>query len=676
MDPADPELEDCASEVCHPVRRPGAIVSTKRMSIWVSFGDRNPLCSSRKGKRPFTQKLSQSRSKDRIVGIMIGSVLLFLGIIAGFFLPGFLLNRLLGKGNDIGASFIISLVVLFQIIFITGILGFNINLVSVGMVLILISILLYACCRWKRMALSLPSGNVENPFSRFETIALVPVALAFVLIFLKSSLFPVPEGDQSFRWFFLAFRIFEQGSFSYYPSLTPADFSMYFSIDSFPPIVSFSYFWLYALYGKAENFLACVPVTIQFILIFIYGYMLSKLLTNSKTAGFYALLLLGASTLFFYSVAICQETGMTALSLVATVYYLVKSRDESKGDIIIAAFAASAGALSRDYGGIFVAYGLIVILWHRYSMRTLVLYLAVCTLLVAPWYLRTFILTGNPFYSNTVGDLFPVNPVHVGMINAHEDFLGLKTYMTTKVIWPLFSGLSIALTLPFFAGVASGLIFFRRYGYVLVISAIMFGLWLSHIIIPAGIFHSMRILSPAISLLAVCGACGIVLLQERYPGIYKPSVIFLSVACLITCFQNIFTAYNPFNYELKYWPMAASIVPAYDASQEIFDYIEGIPDGSKILTDDARYHSTLARSQENMRNISLINVCSPEVRFLFDKDTSFESGTSRLKKLGINYVIIRQEKNINYAYLKKFEFFRKYKALSKSLKDGEMRELP
>ena len=30
------------------------------MSIGVSFGDRNPLCSSRKEKRPFTQKFLQS----------------------------------------------------------------------------------------------------------------------------------------------------------------------------------------------------------------------------------------------------------------------------------------------------------------------------------------------------------------------------------------------------------------------------------------------------------------------------------------------------------------------------------------------------------------------------------------------------------------------------------------
>ncbi|MFZ2654398.1 MAG: hypothetical protein WAX69_05740 [Victivallales bacterium] len=108
---------------------------------------------------------------------------------------------------------------------------------------------------------------------------------------------------------------------------------------------------IHALFGSAENVLVCIPVAIQYILIFAFGYRLSTALSDSKRTGVFSILLMGSSTLLFYSVMISQETGMTALSMLALVYFLARGNPCTSGDAILAAFAASLGALSREYGG-------------------------------------------------------------------------------------------------------------------------------------------------------------------------------------------------------------------------------------------------------------------------------------------------------------------------------------
>lgn len=607
------------------------------------------------------------------------SLILFIGIIGGFFLPGFLINRILCKNNDLGAAYIISTVVLFHVIFWTGIFGFKINLVSVGSILLFINLILLSYCFinknriWEDTA---PAAEV--PFTRFEKIALIPIILSVILVFLKSSIYS-SLGDQIFRWFFLASRILETETFSYYPPLTPQDYNVYFFTDSFPPIVSFSYFWLYALFGKAENFLVGIPVTLQFIFIFIFGYRLAVSIFDSKKAGVFALLLLGSSTLLFYSVMISQETGVTALSLVALVYFLIRNKHCSSGDILLAAFAASYGALSREYGGIFIVCGIIVILWKKMPLSVLLKYLMLCFIITAPWYIRTFILTGNPFYSIPVGNLFPVNPVHAGIVEGYKESIGLQTYMTTRVIIPLALGLSIALGISFFTGIVSSLMQLRRLGFFIIITALMFALWVySMQIVPAGIFHSMRILSPIIVLNAGCGAFILLLFAGLHKQAYHIILTFLSIFCLITFIQNIFVPCNPLNLKSKNdFLMAACIIPDFVNTQEdTFIYIKDIPEKSVILSDGAIQHAFLAMNKETNKNIRIVPVWSPEVRFLFSGEMTFENGAKKLRGIGINYVLIGKNGNLNFNYLGKFDFFKKYNSKSKLLAGEELFELP
>ena len=598
------------------------------------------------------------------------SIILFSGIMIGFFLPGFLLNRILSRENDFGSAYIVSVVVLFHAIFWTGICGFKITLVSIGITLVFINLSLFCYCLVKGVKFK-TATSFTPALTRTEKLVLIPVLLSVILIFFRSSIFN-SLGDQLFRWYFLASRILETGSFSYYPPMNTDEYNVYFFIDSFPPIISFSYFWLYSLLGKTENALACIPVTLQFIFILVFGYRLSVAMFYSKRAGIISVLLLSSSTLLFYSVMLAQETGITALSLLALTYFLVRKSPCPNGDILLAAFAASLGALSREYGGIFIICGIVVILWQNIPMKQLIGYLIFCTVLTAPWYIRTFILTGNPFYSNPVGGVFPVNEVHAGILEGYREAIGLRTYMTTKVILPLASGLSIALGISFFTGVLSCAVRFRRLGFSLIITILMLMLWAySMQIVPGGIFHSMRILSPIIALNAVCGAFILLLVTGLHKRAYHATLIILSVLCLATFIQNIFVPCNPLKLKTKDdFLVAACIVPdpAVDPD-EIFNLLKEIPDNSIILSDGPRYHAPLVMDMKRSRNIRLIPVWSSEVKFLFDNATSFEQCCQKLEKMEIRYVLMGRNGNLNMNYYRKFEFFRKYPTYSKPLDD-------
>jgi hypothetical protein len=606
---------------------------------------------------------------------IVTSIFFAVGILLGFFLPGLLLNRILGKKNDLGAAFIISIVILFHLIFWTGILGFKISLLSISIELLILNAVLFIYCVKNQIKLDLEIKTVQ--FTRIEKIALIPIGLTVILIFLKSSIFQIPHGDQDFRWFFLPLRILETGSFSYYPPLTSSDYEIYFFAESFPPIVSFTYYWLYALFGKAENVLFCIPITLQMIFIFVFGYRLATSLFNSKSAGIFAILLIGSSTLLFYSVAISQETGITALSLVSLIFFLIRNKSCSPSDACLSAFAASLGVLSREYGGILIACGLVVILWHRMPLRILLYYLLFCFILSGPWYLRTFFLTGNPFYSNPLLNILPVNSVHAGIIEGYKESIGLKSYLNWQTISSIAPGLALVLGLPFFLGISSMLKFFGKLAAFFVIIIFFFSLWLYSIWIPAGLFHSMRILSPAILLLAVCGSSLLDATHLRTKCRYLLVLFSLSFVCYIVFIQDIFVPCNPLNLRLKDLAMAACLVPdSVNMRDVVLNDIKDVPDNSAILSDGALHHAFLAMNKKNSRKIRIVPVWGPEARFLFEKGTNFEKGVEGLKKIGINYVLIGQKNNLNMNYLKKFDFFSQFHIHSKIIVEDKLYELP
>src|SRR5260370_27486398 len=139
-----------------------------------------------------------------------------------------------------------------------------------------------------------------------------------VVLFVHSAVSPLMGGDMSFRWDFLAQRLLALGRFDFYPPLSAPDFRTYFFVDGIPPMVSFTYWWLYASAGRYMPSLISIFVAAQFActLTFTYG---TASVVFSRRAGILAAAILAASPLYFRSGVLGPETVLTALAIAATV---------------------------------------------------------------------------------------------------------------------------------------------------------------------------------------------------------------------------------------------------------------------------------------------------------------------------------------------------------------------
>jgi hypothetical protein len=214
-----------------------------------------------------------------------------------------------------------------------------------------------------------------------------------------------------FRWDFLSRRILALGNFTFYPPLQLGDFRSYFYPDGIPPLVSFAHWWLYAATGKYLPVITCLWVAAQFASTLAFTYGTAAVLFSRRT-GLIAAALLAACPLFCDSVVMGQETGLTAMSVAATVYFLVSARkNELDAEIVAAGLAAAVCALSREYGWIAVAGGLVTLIWQRRPIRQMAIFAITSIAAAGPWYVRNWGVTGNPFYSLKFFG-FAVNPVH------------------------------------------------------------------------------------------------------------------------------------------------------------------------------------------------------------------------------------------------------------------------
>ncbi|GEM_PF-1229899 len=587
------------------------------------------------------------------------AILLTLGIITGFFLTGFLFTRLLGARHSILSDFMISSVILFQCIFWLAVIGIRISFPSVLSVLVAVSgVLLVLNYRIRDSKSS--EFNVQVDFSGIskQLPFLVPLAAVSVLMLLRSVLQPFNYCDAEFRWNHLALKILETGNISFYPPLTAEDFSSYFYVDGIPPLVSFSYYWLYASYGRPEMILTGLLVTLQYCLLLWLAYRISEKLFSSAQAGVFAAIILATSTLAFFSVVMGQETGLTALSLAATIYYLTENDKGTVKSMILAGFATSLGALSREYGCTFLVCGILVCLWRKENAKLIGVYILTVMVLAAPWYIRTWILSGNPFYSiSSLGGLFPVNEVRCGIFNAYEQYFGFSNHPMMKLNY---LATSLLFTAPIQAtiGIIASVLLFRKYGYLVVSAAIIFVLWIYSVgQTNGGFFYSVRVLSPAIIVLSIlCGGAFSLWTMSKK----KIAYFILGVIFLISFIQDI-------TVPMPIWRLnsgditTAAFAPMNFVGNRIFAYVEPLPDNSKIISDSPFFHAALSSNPQ--RGIMLIPVWSPELSFLF-KDGDIPSMLAELRKRNIRY-IMHEGGSVNDNYLGKFTFFRDFRKFAK-----------
>jgi hypothetical protein len=578
-----------------------------------------------------------------------------LAVLLGFVLPGLAASQLLKSPVPVLATFVVSSVVLCHAVFWLGVLGIHISFVSVGLVLLLISAMLLGLT-WEPLVASLQrlvaterTALLERT-TPLERLAFVAVAAVTLLVVLRSSLQPLSGWDTPFRWNFLAVRLLELGRFDFYPPLKPQDFSIYFYVDGIPPLVSFSYFWLYASVGRPVALVTALLVTAQFLLLALVCHRLTTRLFSRQAAAL-ALLALAASPLLFWSVVMGQETGLTALALGATVLFLVEAEDgEPMRRAVLAGFAAALGAWARDYGMAFILCGLLVCLWRRLSVRVTATFLLTGALLAAPWYVRNWLFTGNPFYSNAVGTLFPVNPVHAGIMAGYARQFSLSVNPSTKLIATV-RCLGLTALVPILVGLAGCVRWPRRLWGVAVSVLLVALLWAYSVGQTAGgLGYSLRVLSPALVLLAV--AAGGLLAHLAGNSRLRTRLVLVPVLALAVTSLLLDLLFPQFPWALppSHW-LSAAFGNLPTPMSAFADAPLPVAPGGRILSDNAYYHAALAP-----RGVDVVPVWSPEAAFLFDRRMTFTEARRRLEALGIRRVFV-DPGSPNYLYLEAFPFF-------------------
>jgi hypothetical protein len=541
-------------------------------------------------------------------------------LILGLFLPGYCIARALRHKLPWASAFPLSLLVLFHVIFWPGVFGLPLTLWTVLPILLAVT----GGAAWlARRSAASSKTEPAPPWDKLDRVLLVSSGLVGLVLLARSLISPLIGFDTRFRWDFLAQRMLALGRFDFYPPLSPADFRTYFFVDGIPPLVSFTHWWLYASAGQYLPTLIAIFVTAQFACALVFTYGAASAL-YSRRAGILAAATLAACPLFFKAVVLGQETGLTALAIAAMLYFIVSAQEESDVPAMVSAgLAAALCALSREYGWIALISGAIALLWRRRPLKQILIFAAVAASVAAPWYIRNWARTGNPFYSLSFAG-FPVNPVHVAILKLYNDLLGFSRWNGDT--WAsLLSFVLIFATLQFVAGIPGGFTHFRRNGYLIVIAFLLTAVWVQSVgYTSGGISISTRVLSPMMVVLSVTAAALLARITRR------GAVVGVIIAFQIwTALHGVLYPNNPSALKLSEWSQNIFRPVKEDAEFQLADqFSKYLPAGARVLSDSAHLHAALID-----KGVEVVPVWSPEVSFLFT--ASPEESERRLRDLHI-----------------------------------------
>jgi len=460
---------------------------------------------------------------------------------------------------------------------------------------------------------------------------LILPAIALVSISARALIDPLAGYDTGFRWDYLAHMVLERGSFSGYPPITAADFEHYAWCDGIPPLVSLLNFWIYAFCRTTAPEFIAIRIGAEALLLGLVVYRYAALLWG-KPAARLAPIILVASPLALWSIGMGQETGLTALSLVSMLYFLELYRAQKQtSSLFWAGLAAGVGAATREYGLSFPLLGLGILAVRRTKITGLGLMTASSLGFSLPWYVRNWIVTGNPLYPQALGGLFPSNAIHQEWMRYVAEFWGLsKTTLQLSDLPLILAALS---GIPIVLG-AAGL--WRRGARALLVSlAIVIALWLWSIHQTAGGWiYSMRMLLPGIALLAVAAAW--ICTLPQWPRLLLLGVVALGAldSARRSWLIPEYALDTPLSASFAGWRETHRAIERISAAKA-WQVLVQASRGESIAVDQPLHHSTITRLGG-----SSVPLFSPSLASSFDERLSPTTIIARLRACHIRFVVV------------------------------------
>jgi hypothetical protein len=589
---------------------------------------------------------------------VLRNLIFFFLLAAGLLAPGWLLGRVLRVPAGLVSAFLGSGVVLFHVALALAVFDLPLDLSHLAGGLAAVSLVLWLVERQHAQTMRpAPGASMpRTPWSRQHWL-LLPATLGLASIALKAGLEPLSGVDNGFRWDQLARQMLLTEGMDFYPPVTDRDFLLYFWCDGIAPLISDLYLWCYLSLGQVIRG-ATTPVVIgQGLLLFRVVYQLAARHAG-PVAGRAATALLASSALLLWSVAMGQETGLTALSLVSMLLFLDHYRtDPHAGWLIWAGLAAGAGALSREYGLAFVPLGWFALQHGGRFRRGAVTFTLTAAAIALPWFMRNWIRTGNPLFSHELGGLFPVNPAHRAYMHCIAELT--RYWESPRQLGEMAVALGALALLPLGLGLASGMNRWRDFAPWTLAMLVMIGLWLWSIRQTAGgMVYSLRVLTPALSVGAALG--GIAL--GRLSSARNVRWLFLLLAIPLSVDASVRALYMPFDHMVAWWRNSPGAWRDFGAHlrQEpspVWSAIVQAADTNWILVLDPGHCALLAKL-----GAQAVPPWSPKALFLGDPKRDFAQSLTLLRAQGARFVILPRNDVVSDRFVSRSRFLRELTA--------------
>lgn len=491
------------------------------------------------------------------------------------------------------------------------------------------------------------SGNTPRPQLpawRGHAVLFLPLLPALAVVVYRAAAQPLFGVDTVFRWNYLAEQMLARGTLGFYPPVTAADYEIYSWPDGIAPAVASVYAWIYGLAGEPRPVLTAPVVGLQFGLVLAAVHALARRMFSDRAAAF-ACAFAACSPLLLWATAMGQETGLTALALLALLLYLPAAATEATpGRMVFAGLAAALGGLAREYGLVLPLLGLALGFVRRLPPKSVFWFLLAALLATTPWYLRNALLTGNPLFNLSVGGLFPVNEVHAWLNASYQAELGWGRLPAGA--WAVL----FVNTIAALAGLVAGTVLFARRGAALLLAVGVFVvLWAASVsYTAAGFTYSLRVLSPALAVAAVLGGAA---LAKWIPDRHRLGVVALGLTLFSTdaALRALTLPGNVYRIPPSAWLSVGRALHDYH-ERPVYRELARIAGGERLLVLGP--NALLAK--QGARTTPL---WSPDLRFLFDATLPPAEAARRLRAAGVGFVLLTQGE-VNARFLARSAFFR------------------
>lgn len=563
-------------------------------------------------------------------------------ILMGLVLPGYFVAKALTCPWPMSLSVPISILAIFQSVFLCQIVGFPIQVFTVSACLLIISVLSYFFRTQAQSGVLQKPNDVLVGLPKWFLILVCTGFLAFVIIhtvnFLNS---PLHHNDSDFRWNRLAQLMLHYEHFRYYPPVTSGDYIIYPYPDGIPLGLPVCMWWCYAAFQRANPSMVLLFILLLGTSILLLTVQLSRI-KNAGVPAVWTILCMMSTPLIFQSIFTVTETTLIALGTLGCVLTLSKMEGTQQVRMaILLGLSASVPPLAREYGLIVPVIGFGVLILKRPSTKCLIVYCVTVLLLVAPWYTRSFILSGNPFLSLKIGSLFSVNETHsyyLHVVAATRSILQMSGVEFLKL--SLNALYSFAPSLLLGAVALYKMPKLRIYFVPFVLCMTALWIW-STSLASGGYGFAFKVMLPAISLLCALSAIflGDVL---RLKSSVKPSrqMSFAFIICLMLLIKSNGDALGGSGAAAFKQPLQEtwrSFTKKKISPLEMYSNFIPIleEDSRRFLNDDAVMH-TYIHTNHSERSVS---VFSPEVEFLFDPSSTKHACVDRLLSIGIGLLL-------------------------------------